>query len=64
MVLDISLNILPPNDRVIIVQFEESRNISGPRFNSFESLAAEDVGHLSMNGSDGGSSEVIMEDPE
>ena len=64
VVLDISLNIFSPNDWVVIIRFEELCNVTCPRFDSVKSLAAEDVGHVAMDGNNGSSSKVIAEDSE
>jgi hypothetical protein len=41
MILDIALNILPPNDWVIIVRREQLRDMFGPRLNGMKPFLAE-----------------------
>lgn len=64
MVLNVAFNILPPDDRVIVVRFEELRNIFSPCVNGLKPFLAEDIGEVSLNSNDGSSSEMVAEDPE
>jgi len=64
VVLDVPLNVLAPYDWVIVVRFEQLRDIFHPCFNIEESLATENVGHVSMHGNNGSASEVVAEDTE
>jgi len=64
VVLDIPLNIFPPNDQVIFVRFEELCDVIRPCLNATESLALENTGQVSMHGSNGSSSKLVMEDTE
>ena len=62
MVLDIPLGVLLPNDRVIILFTEESRNITCPCFDGLKILVTEDTGQVSMDGQNGSTGKVVTED--
>lgn len=64
VIFDITLNVLPPDDRMIFLRFEELRNIFGPRLDCIEPFLAEYAGQVSLDSSDGSRSEVVTKNPE
>ena len=62
MILDITLNILSPDDRVISVRSEELHNVSGPRFDGIEPFLAKYIRCVALDGNDGGRGEMVTED--
>jgi len=64
MILNIALNILPPDDWVVVVGFEELCDVFCPRFDGVEPFLAENSCQVSLNSRDGGRSETVPEDPE
>ena len=64
VILNVPLDVLAPNDWVVVVRFEEFHNIVCPCFNSLKPLATEDAGQVSVDSNDGGGSNVITEDPK
>jgi len=64
VVLNVTLNILPPDDRVIIIRFEELCNVFGPCLNGLKPFLAEGTGQVSLDGNDGGGGKVVTENPE
>lgn len=64
VILDIPLNIFTPNERMIVIGFEELRNVAHPCFDVLKSLGLKDMGHVSMHSGNGGGGEVIVEDTE
>lgn len=64
VVLNITLNVFPPDDGMIFVRFEEFRDIFRPRFDGIKPFPTEHTGHISLDGRDGGRGEIVLEDPE
>jgi len=64
MFFDVTFNVLPPDDRVVVICFKESHHIFSPCFDVFEPFHAENTGQVSLDSSDGGGSEMVTEDPE
>jgi hypothetical protein len=64
VIRNVTFNILAPDDWVVFVGFEELSDICRSCINSIESLLTEYVGEMSLNGCDGGSGEVVAEDPK
>jgi hypothetical protein len=64
VVRDVALDILAPDDRMILVGFEELRDILSSRIKSIEPLLAEHIGEVLLYGHNGSGSEVIVEDPD
>jgi hypothetical protein len=64
MILDVALDILSPNDRMIIFRLEKFSNVFGPRFKSVNSFLAEYTGQVLLDGSNGGRGKVVTKDSE
>jgi hypothetical protein len=64
MVLDITFDVLTPDDRVVIIWPKELGNVFRPCINSSEPLLSEDVGQVSMDSNNGGSGNVVTKDPD
>lgn len=61
MILNIALNILPPDDRIVFLRFELLRDVVRPPFNCVEPVLAEHTGHMSLDGNNGGGSDIVPE---
>jgi hypothetical protein len=64
MILDVTLDILSPNDRMIVLRLEKFSDVFGPRFKSVKSFLAEYTGQVLLDGSNGGRGEVVTKDSE
>ena len=64
MILNVTLNILPPDDRMIVVRFEESHDVFRPCFDGIEPFLAEKISQVLLDSGDGGRSETVPEDPK
>ena len=64
MILNVTLDILPPDDRMVGVGFEELRDVFRPCFDGIEPFLAEKISQVSLDSGDGGRSETVPEDPE
>ena len=63
MVLDITFNVLTPDDQVVIIWPKELGNVFRPCINSSEPLLSEDVRQVSMDSNNGGGGNVVTKDP-
>ena len=63
VILDIAFDILAPDGWVVIVWSKELGNILRSRTNSLEPFLPEDTGQVLLNGSNGGSGNMVTEDP-
>jgi hypothetical protein len=61
---NVALNILTPDDWMILARFEELCDVLSPRINSVKPLLAEYTGEVSLNSCDSGRGEVVAEDPK
>ena len=61
---NVTLNVLSPNDWIIVVQLKKLCNIFGPSFNSIKSLLAEYRRQILLDGNDGGGGKVVTQDPK
>jgi len=64
VIFDVTFNVLPPDDWVVVICFKESHHILSPCFNVLEPFRTENIGQVSLDGSDGGGSEIVTENPE
>ena len=64
MVLNVAFDILTPDDRVIVIRFEELRNVFGPRLDGLKPILAEDTGQVSLDSNDSGGGKVVTKNPK
>lgn len=64
MIFNITLDVLPPDDWMVVLRFEKFGDIFGPSFDGVEPLLPEHTGQVSLDSSDGGRSEVVAKDPQ
>lgn len=64
MILDVALDKLPPDNRMVFVRFEELCDVFGPSFDGIESFLAEHTGQVTLDSDDSSRSEVVTEDPK
>ena len=64
VIWDVSLDIFPPDDWVILLQPEESHNIFSPCFKGIEPFLVEDVWQMTLDSGDSISGNMVAEDTE
>jgi len=64
MVLNVALDVLTPDDRVIIIRVKELHDIFSPSFNGVKPFLAKDIGQVSLDRDNCGSGDVVTENPK
>lgn len=60
VVLNVTFNILSPNNGVVVFRFKKLINVLGPRFNSLDPF--KDDRHIFLDGKNSNSSKVVAKD--
>ena len=64
VVSNVAFNIFPPDDWVVVIRFEELRNVFGPCLDGMKPILAKDAVQVSLDSNNGGGGKVVTEDPE